>query len=85
MTTKRSSADFFSELEGDASPFAAAPRHMARPRLGRGNQTVAISSVRQAVLDALLASGYERQLAEKIADETALQVPVIEQKMQSAA
>lgn len=85
MTTKRFSAEFLAELEGEAVPFAAAPHLMKRARIGYGDQTVAVSTVREAVISALLTAGYELHLAEKIAEETANQVPVIEEKLQSAA
>lgn len=85
MTTKKPfSAEFLDELEGDAVVFAAAPRLMRR-RPVAGNQTVALATVRSAVLEALLATGYDTGLAEKMANEIADQVPVIELKLNSAA
>lgn len=83
MKVSKVSAQTAAELEGDATPFAASPRVMAR-RVGGGNQAVAVTAVHQAVLEALLATGYERSLAEKMAKETAAQVPTIEQKVQAA-
>lgn len=82
--TKRFSADDFAELEGEATPFAADPR-LVRRRSAAGDQRVARSGVRQAVRDTLLAAGYEIELAEKMAEETANQLDAIQSKVQSAA
>ncbi|MFZ5439850.1 MAG: hypothetical protein ACOZQL_07560 [Myxococcota bacterium] len=79
------SASELAELEGDAIPFAAAPRFMLRKKVAVGNRAVAMSTVERAVLQALLESGYERGLAEEMAAQVADQVPVIEQKLVSAA
>lgn len=86
MTTKNIfSAEFLDALEGDSTPFAAAPRLMGRRRASTGDQSIAVPTVRQAVLDALLQTGYDADLAERMANEVADQVPVIEKKVQSAA
>jgi|GEM_PF-2427661 len=89
MTTKKISADFFAELEGDAVPFAAAPRFVSgRCRdlsAGAGNLTIAISAVHDMVLEALRATGYEAALAERMAQMIADSVPTVQEKVQSAA
>lgn len=86
MTTKKNpfSADFLAGLEGDAVVMAGSPRAMRR-RSHVGNQSVAVSSVRNVVLEALLSAGYDHDLAEKMAEEVADQVPAIESKLSSAA
>mgnify|MGYP001588503487 CR=1 FL=1 len=55
MTTKRHSPEFLAELEGDATPFAAAPRHLAGRSTAGGNQTLAISSIRETATKAKVA------------------------------
>lgn len=86
MTTRNPfSAEYLAELEGDATPFAAAPRLMRRRVVHGGNQTIAVPTVRQAVYAALIETGYEPALAEKMAAEVADQVPAIERKVQAAA
>ena len=86
---KKMSAEFLAGLEGDAVPFAAAPRHVSggSPKLDNraGNQVLAISSVHEMVLQALLATGYETTLAESMAAVIAESVPTVQKKVQSAA
>jgi hypothetical protein len=84
MTIKGISAEFFADLEGESTPFAAAPRFV-RPLTGVGDQQVAISSVRSTVFEALLASGYQVDLATRMADEIAASVPTIQEKVRTAA
>lgn len=89
MTTKTPTAEFFADLEGDATPFAAAPRfvagHSIAPGRGAGNQSLAITSVHATVLEALRATGYEEALAQRMAKEIADSVPRVQQKAQAAA
>ena len=60
--------------------FFSAP---ARDLSGIGSQTLAISFVREMVLQALRATGYEE--AERMAQEIAESVPTVQEKVRSAA
>jgi hypothetical protein len=82
MTTSRKSAEFLADLEEDATPFAAAPRFVAGAREGGGNQALAMSSIERAVLEVLLATGYEVSLAQRMAREIAASVPEVQEKAQ---
>lgn len=84
MPTKSLSAEFFAELEGEATPFAAAPRFMRRAPPSAGEPVDVVSSIRRALLTALLSAGYEVSLAQRIAEETANRVPAIERELRAA-
>lgn len=62
--------------------FFSAP---ARDLSGIGSQTLAISFLREMVLQALRATGYEEVLAERMAQEIAESVPTVQEKVRSAA
>jgi hypothetical protein len=79
----RTGAEFFAELEEDFSPLAGAPRHFEKKRSASGYQDLAVDSVRSAVLEALLATGYDRTLAEEMAEEVAKTLPSIQQKAEA--
>ncbi|MBL8955710.1 MAG: hypothetical protein JNK82_33355 [Myxococcaceae bacterium] len=70
---KKDPAEFFADLEGDANVLAVAPYLIAKERRQKK-----ISAVREAVLDALVALGYETDRANRVAEKLANQLPTVE-------
>ena len=74
MSTKpKDLAQFYADLEGDATVLAISPRLLAKELRAKK-----ISAVRQAIQDALIALGYETERATRVAEKLANQLPAIE-------
>jgi hypothetical protein len=72
-TKKKDPAEWAADLEGDSVVLAVAPYLIAKERRQKK-----ISAVREAVLDALLALGYETDRASTVAEKLANQLPTVE-------